>query len=125
MIIKDDEIVQLAQLALLGRAQDVHAYLRKLIRKAGPEQKGLVDALTSVLASAPNQAGVLRDAAANMLPVDADSRLSLLREEFPVVLTEALIFPPDLEARLEQVEIGRASCREGGCKYVSITGGAE
>src|SRR3546814_1732719 len=38
-----------------------------------------------------------------MLPVDADSRLSLLREEFPVVLTEDLIFPPDLEARLEQV----------------------
>src|SRR3546814_6493638 len=75
MIIKDDEIVQLAQLALLGRAQDVHAYLRKLIRKAGPEQKGLVNALTSVLASAPNQAGVLRDAAAKMLPVDADSRL--------------------------------------------------
>lgn len=99
----NEELVQLARLALTGRQQDVGAYLRRLVRKAKPQDRQIAELIGSLLATAPTPINPLRDAGGGMLPIDVDSRLSLLRQEFPVHLGEAPIFPPALRGRLDQV----------------------
>ncbi len=103
MAFGEDELVHLARLALTGRQQDVLAYLRRLVRKAKPQDRPIAELLGSLLVTAPSLANPLRDAGGGMIPVDVDSRLSLLRQEYPVLLREEPILPPALRSRLDQV----------------------
>ena len=98
-----DEFVQIARLALTGRPQDVQAYLRRLVRKAKPEERALAEMLGNLLALAPSPASPLREVGGAMIPVDGDTRLSLLRQEFPGGMAEAPILPAALRSRLDQV----------------------
>ncbi|WP_158043758.1 AAA family ATPase [Skermanella pratensis] len=98
-----DVLVQLARLGLAGRPQDVQAYLRRVIRRLGPEDVQLASSLGTLLAASPSRSNPMRDAGAGLLPIDADSRLSLLRHEYPVALTETPILSTVLRNRLEYV----------------------
>jgi hypothetical protein len=99
-----ENFVQLARLALAGRAQDVHAYLRKVMKRAEKSDGNLAAQIASLLASAsPGGPAVLRDASAFRAPVDADTRLSLIRQEHPVVLDVGPVLPGDIALRLTQV----------------------
>lgn len=109
MAFGSDEFVQIARLALTGRPQDAQAFLRRLVRKAKPDERPLAELLGNLLAMAPTQASPLREVGGAMLPVDGDTRLSLLRQEFPTGMAEAPILPPALQSRLDQVLAERRS----------------
>lgn len=96
-------LVQTARLGLMGRAQDVQVYLRRVIKSVGMRNEELTRALADLLAKAPTSSAPMRDAGAAMLPVDADSRLALLKVEYPAVPETELILDPGLQARLDQV----------------------
>jgi len=88
---KDDEIVQMARLALAGRPQDVQAYIRRLARRYQGEIPGIAAQLTELLREAPTRQSPLRREASAPVPVDLESRLQLLRiEESPSLEVEPI-----------------------------------
>ncbi|MBA9071814.1 hypothetical protein FHR71_005600 [Methylobacterium sp. RAS18] len=105
-------LVQTARLGLTGRAQDVQVYLRRVIKSVGMRNEELTRALSDLLAKAPTPSAPMRDAGAPMLPVDADSRLALLKVEYPAIPETELILEPGLQARLDQVVAERGMLPE-------------
>lgn len=100
-------IVQLARLAITGRPQDVHAYLRRIIRRVKLHDEQLAEQLRMLVANAPSTASPLRDAGGAMVPVDMDSRVQLVRHENPVVLDRIPILSKSVVAKIDQVVIER------------------
>lgn len=98
-----ENLVQIARLGLNGRAQDVQAYVRQSIRKLRGPSPELADRLSELLALAPTAMSPLRDFGGAIVPVDVDSRQSLAKSEFPVVMPSIPILDADLKARIEQV----------------------
>jgi len=98
-----ENLVHLARLGLSGRSQDVQTYIRQSIRKLKSQSPELAIELSSLLAQAPTALSPLRDVGAAIVPVDADSRLSLAKSEFPVAMSNGPILDSDLAARIEQV----------------------
>ncbi len=98
-----DTLVHISRLALTGRPQDVQAQLRQAIVKLRKGDAELAQRLAGLLALSPSVAAPLRDVGASMVPVDADSRLALVRNEYPVLLREELILATDTRAQLQQV----------------------
>lgn len=98
-----ENVVQLARLGLSGRSQDVQAYVRQSIRKLRQQSPELAGQLSELLALAPTALSPLRDFGGAIVPVDADSRLSLAKSEFPVVMPGNPVLDADLKARIEQV----------------------
>ena len=114
-----EELVHLARLALAGRPQDIHMFVRRLakrLRTIKPEISAQLDAL---LAQSPTRDSPLRDNNADspVVPRDADSRLKLLRPEFPVVLDVEPIWADRVRQMLDQVIAERTNqamlAREG------------
>ena len=87
----------------------MQAYLRRLVRKARPDERPLAELLGNLLAVAPSPASPLREVGGAMLPVDGDTRLSLLRQEFPGGIVEVPILQTSLRVRLDQVLAERRS----------------
>lgn len=98
-----DILVQTARLGLAGRSQDVQAYLRQIIRQVRKSEPALAQQLSELLARAPSALAPLRDFGSTVVPVDADSRLALAKNEYPVVLPNAPILEEALRVKLEQV----------------------
>lgn len=98
-----ENIVHLARLGLQGRPQDIQAYIRQSIRRFRQQDPELASALSELLALAPTALSPLRDVGAAIVPVDADSRLALAKNEYPVILDRAPILNPELSLRLRQV----------------------
>jgi SpoVK/Ycf46/Vps4 family AAA+-type ATPase len=96
-------IVHLARLGLAGRAQDVQAYIRRIIKKLNASDQVLAKTLADLVAVLPSASSPLRETGGGMVPVDADSRLALLRHEYPAMPESELILSPTLKARLDQV----------------------
>src|SRR5580693_1357473 len=89
--IKEEELVQIARLALSGRPQDVQTYIRRLARRYQGELPGIAAQLTDLLKEAPTRQSPLRKEAAAPVPVDLESRLQLLRiEENPAIEVEPI-----------------------------------
>lgn len=80
----EKDFVHLARLALDGRTNDVGALYRKVISKILPRRPDLRAIAEEILAKASNSQ-VLRQAGIP-LPVDLDSRLELVRREYPAEL---------------------------------------
>ena len=76
-----DDLVQLARLSLLGRAQDIQLYVRRMARRYRDSLPTLAEALTNVLSHSPTRSSPLRREAETPIPVDLDSRLELIRHE--------------------------------------------
>src|SRR5436309_858256 len=87
-------LVQMARLAMAGRPQDVQAFVRQTIKRISSQEKALATRLSELIASSPSASAPLRDAGAALVPVDSDSRLALLRHEYPVILEESPIWAP-------------------------------
>ena len=107
----DEFIFQLARLGMAGRSQDVQAYLRRIVRRVRPHHEALAQQLGELVAQAPSPDSPLRDAGMPMVPVDLDSRLRLLRQEYPVHIDRAPVLTAEVRAVLDQVvaERGRAA----------------
>lgn len=101
--IKDDEIVQIARLALAGRPQDVQAYIRRLARRYQGELPTVAAQLTELLQEAPTRQSPLRREAAAPVPVDLESRLQLLRIEDTPTLEVEPIWESGIKRALDQI----------------------
>jgi SpoVK/Ycf46/Vps4 family AAA+-type ATPase len=88
---------------MTGRSQDVQAYIRRIARRVQSQNASLAQKLGELATQAPSQDSPLRDASMSMVPVDADSRLRLLRHEYPVHPEREMVFRPDIKAMLDQV----------------------
>ncbi|MEA1649857.1 ATP-binding protein [Nitrospirillum sp. BR 11164] len=98
-----ENLVQLARLGLAGRSQDVQAYLRQIIRRLGKAEPALAQQLSELLAKAPSALSPLRDFGSAIVPVDADSRLALAKNEYPVLVPNAPILEEMLRIKIDQV----------------------
>jgi SpoVK/Ycf46/Vps4 family AAA+-type ATPase len=77
----ESDFVHLARIALSGRAQDVQVLLHRVSRHYRAAHPQLADAVTALLRESPTRSSPLRRQAETPLPVDADSRLHLMRVE--------------------------------------------
>jgi len=96
------EMIHLARLGLSGRVQDVQRFLKTLIKNSHKEQPELAASLAELLEKTPTRSSLLREADV-AIPVDADSRLQLVRPEYPATVDREPIWNGTLSSRLEQV----------------------
>lgn len=99
----EDALVHVSRLALTGRPQDVQAQIRQSINRLRRRSPELAQRLAGLLAIAPSVSAPLREAGAGMVPIDADSRLALVKHEYPVLIADAPILNSSLRERLDQV----------------------
>lgn len=76
-----EDFMTLARLALSGKAQDVSLFLAKTARRLREADPDASEKLSAMLRSTTSRSSALRKEAGIPVPVDADSRLSLLRVE--------------------------------------------
>lgn len=99
----ENDLLQLARIALSGRTQDVQVVLRRAVKRYRPVAPRLAEAIASLLHEAPTSASPLRRQAELPLPVDLDTRLQLMRVETHPTLEHDPVFGPDLAASLGQL----------------------
>src|SRR6476660_2858571 len=102
MLDLSEEVVHLARLSLAGRPQDVQRFLGRLVAKMGESHPESAKKISELLQQNGVGASPLRDFA-TAAPVDADSRLRLIRHEYPVALDAQPIWPTDLMSKLHQL----------------------
>lgn len=96
-----EDIVQLVRLAAAGNATGSHAFLRRVARKYKRDAPDLSRAIVQTLRAGPLRSADTGEAVGQ--PVDSDTRLSLVREENPVVLANEPILQGDIMEALQQV----------------------
>ena len=104
MISKD--YVHLARLALSGRPQDVQLFLHKSAKRYASVDPVMAERLGELVRETPTRASPLRresDIEPLPMPVDVDSRLQLMRLEYPDALSVEPIFAPGLREQLAQL----------------------
>ena len=85
----EEEVFHLARVALAGRAQDVAQLVRKYARRHRTTSPELSEQLMALLRKTPTRGNPTRRIEPGGLPLDADSRLPLIRIlETPVLETE-------------------------------------
>jgi len=100
----DNEVYHLARLALTGREQDIGLFLRRLCRRlrtAGSD--ALAGRLELLLAESPTRSSPMRNAERVILPHDPDSRLDLMRHEYPAQLDSEPVWPETVAGVLRQI----------------------
>lgn len=102
-----EALVHVSRMALTGRPQDVQAQIRQSVTKLRKRSPDLAGQLAALLSALPSSAAPLRDAGAGMVPIDADSRMALVRHEFPVSVDDVPSLDDGLHQRLNQVIIER------------------
>lgn len=98
----EEELARLSRLALGGRPQDVRMYVRRLARQHRELRPDLSHELLQLLRDANSHASVLRGAT-SPIPVDADTRLQLLRVYEPDGLTQEPILSAPVRQSLLQL----------------------
>jgi SpoVK/Ycf46/Vps4 family AAA+-type ATPase len=101
------DFVLLARLALTGRPQDVQLLVHRTIKRYRTAFPEMAESLTALMREAPTRASPLRRQSEVPLPVDADSRLHLLRVVNDMSFDHDLIIAPAIEQNLKQVLIER------------------
>ncbi|MBK9427576.1 MAG: AAA family ATPase [Gammaproteobacteria bacterium] len=97
----ESDFVQLARIALTGRAQDVQVLLHRAAKRHRSIAPELADAITTLLREAPTRSSPLRRQAETPMPVDVDSRLHLLRVESAPSLDNEPVLAPAVAKALE------------------------
>lgn len=101
--INDEDIVQLSRLALTGRQQDIRMFILRLSRKLRATVPEVASQLASLVQDGITRHSLLRGEVLANIPVDADSRLHLLRHEFPPLLAQPPIFPPEVCGMIDRI----------------------
>jgi SpoVK/Ycf46/Vps4 family AAA+-type ATPase len=99
----ENELVQIARLALAGRPQDVQAYVRRLARRYQGDLPAVAAQLMELLRDAPTRQSPLRKETAAPVPVDLESRLQLLRIESDPVIEVEPIWESGVKRSLDQI----------------------
>ena len=100
---RDEDLVQLARLAVGGSQRDVATFLRRVARRERVDNPDLAAAINGVLRDAPTRSSPLRRESPTAVPTDADSRLDLVRTEHPDPSELSLILPESLRRELGQL----------------------
>lgn len=100
---KNDEVVQLARLALAGRAQDVQTYIRRLARRYEGELPAVASQLNELLQESPTRSSPLRREMDAPIPVDLESRLQLLRFHSVPAIDVEPIWESSVQRALAQI----------------------
>lgn len=98
-----NDLVQLARLALSGRPQDIQLYLRRVVRRIDSIEPDAARQILDLLRESPVPQSPFRTITTESIPVDQDTKLSLVRHEYPVELDVAPVWPPDVESVLSQL----------------------
>jgi len=98
-----EDLVHLARIALSGRAQDVQLFLRRVSKRYRNNAPELAEAITKLLRESPTRSSPLRKGAVAAIPVDADSRLQLVRHETVTELPTEPIFDEAVAPLLAQL----------------------
>jgi len=101
-----DELVHLSRLATTGSRDDVDLYVRRIARRIGKEDPELAKQLQQAVGP-PGRGKVIRKAALAAVPVDADSRLELVRVDRPADV-QMPIWESPTRQRLQQIVIERS-----------------
>lgn len=99
-----DTLYNLARLGMIGRAQDVQAYVRRIMKPMRSFDEATADRLAQLLATSPSATAPLRGVseATGLVPIDADSRMSLVRVEYPEAV-KAPALPDNEKKTIESV----------------------
>ena len=96
------DFLHLARIALSGRSQDVQIVIHRIAKRYRSSAPDLAEALSTLLLESPSLASPLRQSELP-LPVDADTRLRLMRVETNPRLDHDPVFSPDLADSLNQL----------------------
>jgi SpoVK/Ycf46/Vps4 family AAA+-type ATPase len=112
MQMKHEDLAQLARLALVGRQQDIQAYIQRLARRYRDSIPDLAAQLNTLLQESPTRQSPLRREAAAPMPVDLESRLQLLRIDQHPSLEVEPIWEQAVSTALRQVVSERQRVEE-------------
>ena len=98
-----DDLVHMARVALSGRAQDIQLFLRRASKRYRASAPELAEAITKLLRESPTRSSPLRKGAVAAIPVDAESRLQLVRHETVTELPTEPIFDNTVAPLLSQL----------------------
>jgi SpoVK/Ycf46/Vps4 family AAA+-type ATPase len=101
--IAERDFVHLARLALTGRRQDVHLYLLRLLRKYRDTLPAVSDQISALLRESPTRDSPLRGDGAEVVPVDLDSRLHLVRHDLASSLAVEPVWATSIGTQLTQI----------------------
>ncbi len=96
------DLVQVARLALAGGGHETSPVLRRIARRYRESRPDIASALIELLRESPIRAAGTKMNPVTQ-PVDNDSRLPLVREEYPVVIAVDPILGTDAQAALHQL----------------------
>lgn len=99
----ENDLVQLARLALTGRPQDIQTFVTRMSRKYRELAPELGLRLKELVKLAPTQQSPLRSDGVASIPVDSDSRLQLLRFEPHGGLAHEPIWTATIAEQLNQI----------------------
>lgn len=101
---EDDQIakdlVQLARAAVAANSVEMTPLLRRLARRYRSSRPDLAAAIVQLLRGSATRGSTVT---ATPSPVDRESRLSLVRQEFPVVLGSEPVMQPEVQSVLSQL----------------------
>lgn len=104
---RDEFIVQLARLGLTENSYNVKAYVNRILKRIKPFDNSLAKNLKEILEDKSNFSPVTRGEKSELLPIDSDSKLSLLRREYPVLANAEPILCKKIQTQLDQIVLER------------------
>lgn len=104
---RDEFIVQLARLGLTENSYNVKAYVNRILKRIKPFDNSLAKHLKEILEDKSNFSPVTRGEKSELLPIDSDSKLSLLRREYPVLENADPILCKKIQTQLDQIVLER------------------
>jgi len=110
-----ENLVHLARIALLGEKKDVEAYVRRLIRllsKDHPDASLAMREYAMTSAAARSTTEATRSSGSRLVPVDAESRLDLLRVEAVPTVQYAPLLHPEVLKKIDQIILERQRIEE-------------
>lgn len=96
------DLVQLARLAMTGRPRDIQMFIRRLARRYAKLIPDVAAQLSKLIQNSSSSASPVRNADISAIPVDQDSRLQLVRFEYPVELEVRPIWQENISSFLDQ-----------------------
>ncbi len=94
------DLIQLARIALTGRAQDIQVLLHRMAKRYRDTSPALSEQVATLIRESPTRATPLRRQAETPMPVDVDSRLHLLRAEEHPHLDHDLVLSDVVRSKL-------------------------
>jgi SpoVK/Ycf46/Vps4 family AAA+-type ATPase len=97
------DIVHMARLALSGRQQDIKLFIQRFSRKIKSNNLEASNQLIALLKEKASQRSPVRNLEMPNMPVDRDSRLNLMKFEYPIQLDVQPIWTTNIQQSFEQV----------------------